>query len=81
MTFNDDKAKGFLLLIMAIAFLVVVVAVIINPDLSDNTLLIHIIGLIEGALLTAYNFFFGSSKSSQDKDKKNKIQEHEKPDN
>ncbi len=69
MRFNDDIAKIFLIGVTTVAFLTIIVATILKPELSENTLLIHIVGIIEGALLMKNNFFFGSSKSSQDKDK------------
>jgi uncharacterized membrane protein len=38
-------------------------------DLSDakETIIVHILGIIEGMLLMIGNYYFGSSKGSQDK--------------
>ncbi|MHA1123746.1 MAG: hypothetical protein ACTSPC_13195 [Candidatus Heimdallarchaeota archaeon] len=78
MKLNDDIVKLFLVIANVAMVCVIIFAVVNNPELKDNTLLIHIIGVVEGAYLANNNFFFGSSKSSQDKDKN---KNHENPDN
>lgn len=51
------------------AFLFIVIAAVFKKELAENNLIIHIVGVIEGAVVTIVAFYFGSSKSSQDKDK------------
>jgi len=49
--------------------LVCVLAVIFVPAVAENKMMIHLLGIIEGALLTVVNYYFGSSKGSSDKNK------------
>lgn len=48
-------------------------AIITHPELKENALLIHLLGVIEGALMIVVGYYFGSSKSSQDKDERNQL--------
>ena len=56
--------------IVLASFLFIVIAAIFKKELAENNLIVHIVGVIEGAVVTIVAFYFGSSKSSQDKDKK-----------
>ena len=49
-------------------------------ELSDakETIIVHVLGIIEGMLLMIGNYYFGSSKGSQEKTELLK-QQHEKP--
>lgn len=55
-----------------IFFAFLIVSAVFKPELQENKLIIHLAGILEGALMTVVAFFYGSSKSSQDKDKINK---------
>ena len=55
--------------VLALMFLITI-SIIFIPSLAENKLLIHLLGIIEGALMIVVGYYFGSSKSSQDKDKK-----------
>lgn len=57
--------------VIALMF-VVTLSIIYIPELSENKLLIHLLGIVEGALMIVVGYYFGSSKSSQDKDKRTK---------
>jgi len=52
-----------------LAFFVVIYAVIWIPTSQTNKLFIHLMGLIEGAVMTIFAYYFGTSKSSADKNK------------
>jgi len=45
-----------------LSFCVIIYAVIWIPGTSDNKLLIHLIGIIEGVVLTIFAYYFGTSK-------------------
>lgn len=49
-------------------FLLVVLALIyrVIPD-ANKEILIHVLGIIEGAIMTLVSFYYGSSKGSQKK--------------
>ena len=57
--------------VIALMFLVTI-SIILLPELAENKLLIHLLGIIEGALMIVVGYYFGSSKSSQDKDQRTK---------
>lgn len=48
------------------SYLVYMVFVYDLPETKEN-IIIHILGIIEGMLLTIGNYYFGSSKGSQEK--------------
>lgn len=48
-------------------FVFIVVAVVYKPELQDNKLLIHLMGMIEGVAISIFTYYFGSSKGSKDK--------------
>ena len=73
---SDNTLKIIVGGIILVTFLFIVVAAVFKQELAENNLIIHIVGVIEGSVVTIVAFYFGSSKSSQDKDK-NKIQEDE----
>jgi hypothetical protein len=51
------------------AFFIVVYAVIWMPETQDNDLFIHLLGMIEGVVVSnIFAYYFGTSKSSKDKD-------------
>ena len=50
-------------------FVFMVVAIVFMPDLQDNKLLIHLLGMVEGVAITIFSYYFGSSKGSKDKTK------------
>lgn len=53
-----------------LTFLLMVVSVIFFGDLvSDNPLFHQLMGIIEGVALTVFGYYFGTSKSSSDKNK------------
>ena len=68
---SDNTIKLIVGGIVLSAFLFIVIAAIFKQELAENNLIIHIVGVVEGAVVTIVAFYFGSSKSSQDKDKKN----------
>lgn len=57
--------------VIALTFLVVL-AIIFKPELQENKLLIHVLGIVEAAFTFVVGYYFGSSKSSQDKDERTK---------
>jgi hypothetical protein len=69
MKLTDSGIKYFIGGTVLLTFVIIVFAAIFKPVLAENTLLIHILGVLEGALLTMVTFYWGSSKSSQDKDR------------
>lgn len=50
------------------AFIYIIYAVINIPGIKDNHLAIHIIGLVEGVVLSIFYYYYGTSKGSKDKD-------------
>jgi len=67
---TTDLMKIAVGIAILLAFLFINGAVIFIPELSDNSLAHLLIGEVMGALITLVSFYYGSSKSSQDKDKK-----------
>lgn len=52
------------------SFIVMVFAVIWIPSVRDNDLFVHLMGIIEGVVITSlFAYYFGSSKSSSDKNR------------
>lgn len=51
------------------AFVLMVVAVVFIPNVKDNPLFHQLMGIIEGVALTIFAYYFGTSKSSNDKTK------------
>lgn len=51
-----------------LAFVYIIYAVINMPNVQDNKLAIHIIGLVEGVVLSIFYYYYGTSKGSKDKD-------------
>lgn len=51
------------------AFLLMVIAVIFIPGVSDNVLIHQLMGIVEGVALTIFGYYYGTSKSSSDKTK------------
>ena len=50
-------------------FVFMVVAIVFMPELQENKLLIHLLGMVEGVAITIFSYYFGSSKGSKDKTK------------
>lgn len=50
-------------------FILMVCAVIFMPDVTKNSLFHQLMGIIEGVALTVFAYYFGTSKSSQEKTK------------
>lgn len=50
-------------------FILMVISVIFIPSTRDNPLFIHLMGIVEGVALTLFSYYFGTSKSSSDKNK------------
>jgi len=50
-------------------FVFMVVAIVFKPELQENKLLIHLLGMVEGVAITIFSYYFGSSKGSKDKTK------------
>lgn len=51
-------------------FILIVVAIVYKSVPADNKeLFIHLVGLVEGAVLTIIAYYYGTSKSSKDKTK------------
>jgi hypothetical protein len=50
-------------------FVFIVVSVVYMPQLAENKLLIHVLGIIEGVCTSIFFYYFGSSKSSSDKNR------------
>ena len=48
-------------------FVFMVVAIVYKPELQDNKLLIHLLGMVEGVALTIFAYYYGSSKGSKEK--------------
>lgn len=48
-------------------FVFMVVAIVFKPELQDNKLLIHLLGMVEGVAITIFSYYYGSSKGSKDK--------------
>ena len=56
-------------LVVMSVFLLVVYALIYRVIPAENKeILIHVLGIIEGAVMTIVSFYYGSSKGSQKKD-------------
>lgn len=52
------------------SFLFVVYAVVYIPDVAENPLFIHLMGMIEGVVIgNIFAYYYGTSKSSADKNK------------
>jgi len=49
------------------AFLYVIASIINNPKLEDNTLVAHVLGIIEGFVGALIFYWWGTSESSQKK--------------
>lgn len=47
----------------------IIVSIVFMPELADNNLLIHVLGIVEGVCTSIFFYYFGSSKSSADKNK------------
>ena len=69
MSTTKDKMKVAVGVTTLALVVTVVLAVIFMPAISENPLVAHIIGIVEGAFLTMLNFYWGTSKSSEDKTK------------
>ena len=52
------------------SFVLIVYATIFIEVIQNNKLFIHLMGMVEGAAISIFSFYFGSSKGSKDKDKK-----------
>lgn len=53
-----------------LAFILLVCAVLFKPELyADNSVVMHLMGIIEGVAITIFMYYFGSSKGSSDKTK------------
>tara|TARA_R110002051_G_C8383542_1_gene445555 strand:- start:75 stop:557 length:483 start_codon:yes stop_codon:yes gene_type:complete len=50
-------------------FVFMVVAIVFKPELQENKLLIHLLGMVEGVAITIFSYYYGSSKGSKDKTK------------
>lgn len=50
-----------------VTFVGMIVAVVFMPVLQENKLFIHIAGMVEGAAMSIFAFYYGTSKSSSDK--------------
>ena len=50
-----------------LVFVFMVVAIVFKPELQDNKLLIHLLGMVEGVAITIFSYYYGSSKGSKDK--------------
>jgi membrane protein CcdC involved in cytochrome C biogenesis len=64
-----DIMKSIVGLTILIVFSVLVMKVI-HEEIPDNNreIVIHILGIVEGALMALVTFYYGSSKGSQKKD-------------
>ena len=51
------------------AFLYVIYAVVYVPGVKENSLFVHLLGMVEGVAVTIFAYYFGTSKSSSDKNK------------
>lgn len=52
------------------SFVTIILAVIFIPEMKDNDLFIHLMGMIEGVVISnLFAYYFGTSKSSADKNK------------
>jgi len=51
------------------SFVFIIVAIVYKPELQDNKLLIHILGMVEVVSTAIFFYYFGSSKGSADKNK------------
>ena len=52
------------------SFMFVVYAVVYIPEVADNPLFIHLMGMIEGVVIgNIFAYYYGTSKSSSDKNK------------
>ena len=54
-------------LIALLSFAFMIYAVIYVPNLSENKLAIHLLGMVEGFAGSIFFYYFGSSKGSKDK--------------
>lgn len=70
MKLNEKHIKMIVALSVLALMFIVTFSIVSVPSLEENKLLIHLLGVIEGALMFVVGYYFGSSKSSQDKDKR-----------
>jgi hypothetical protein len=52
------------------SFMFAIYAVVYIPAVEENKLFVHLLGMIEGSALTLFAYYYGTSKSSKDKDSK-----------
>ena len=50
------------------SFVLIIISVIFIEETQSNKLFIHLMGMVEGAAISIFSFYFGSSKGSKDKD-------------
>lgn len=67
---HDDKMKGLIAGVLLFAFLFINVAVFTIPDVSENKLAFHLLGVVDFCMGALVNYYWGSSKGSKDKDRK-----------
>ena len=67
MATTKDKMKIVTGMTILAVFVFVIIAIVMKPSLAENTLITHILGIIEGATIIIVSYYFGTSKSSQDK--------------
>ena len=68
--YNLDKwIKAFVAFAVVIVFIVVNIYVLQDCDLEENPMTLHVLGISEVLMGMILQYYFGSSKSSSDKNK------------
>lgn len=67
---NEDQMKLVVGIAVILNFTFLTICVVFVPHISDNKLAFHLLGIIEGFVGGVVFFYFGTSKNSEDKDKR-----------
>lgn len=51
-----------------VSFIAIIAAILFMPELEENRLFVHLMGLLEGVVVSSlFSYYFGTSKGSKDK--------------
>lgn len=68
---KTDKSDWMMYLVGIIglvSFMIVIYAIIWIPEMQENKMFIHLVGMVEGVIITKiFGYYYGTSKSSSDK--------------
>ncbi len=69
MKLNENTMKLIVGISSVILMFLISIAIIFIPELQENKLMIHLLAVVESVLMLVVGYYFGSSKSSTDKNK------------